>query len=117
MELNNEKLKVENIKYSHTEAYKKAQRKYRDKNADTLKKNQKLYYLKNKEKVRLRQKNLYLKNKGVLENSKKKEKMIIAKDELSEIKNLIIQMASKTDITNDMNELSERILKYNKYIC
>lgn len=116
VEKKKESLPVQNIKYSQTDAYKKAQQKYRDKNADTLKKNQKLYYLKNKEKVRLRQKNLYLKNKNVIENSKKEKKMIIAKNELVAIQDLITQMASKADISNDMTELSERLIKYNKNI-
>ena len=89
------------LKYTRSEAYKRAQKKYRKKNAEVLRKNQKIYYEKNKQKVRGRQKEAYQKKKLAKQLLKEKQK----KAELETIKGKIREVSNMSDSEEEIKKL------------
>jgi ribosomal protein L3 len=77
------------IKYSQSEAYKRAQKTYRLKNIVSMKKKQKEYYERNKIRVRERQKQAYIKKKDELKNIRNEKKKLLKLNKFQEITKMI----------------------------
>jgi hypothetical protein len=100
------------IKYSQSEAYKRAQKTYRLKNIVSMKKKSKIYYDDNKERIRERQKLSYIKKKDELKNIRIEKRKILQSNRLAGITDMIKNL--DFDNNEELINLSNSIKMYVK---
>ena len=101
----------EQISYTHSPAYKRAQIKYRLNNVEKLKKSQKSYYIKNKAFVNARNTRNYKKRKAVLKAKKEKkeaeERIISVTTATADIKATIRELHEKPDLMDSTDSMQK----------
>jgi negative regulator of genetic competence, sporulation and motility len=102
------------VKYAQSPAYKRAQKKYRLKNAESMRTIQKQYYEANKSKVRLRQKLAYESKKEEKKIERKEKKRIVKLNQFKEIIKMIREVSENTPMNDKTEEIYNAMKIYYK---